>query len=163
MTASPGPDSEVRIRPATTADAAALVDLLAALFAEDAGPRDSTMNADYPRSYGVQGFTELMEMPDRLVLVAELDGKVVGHLTGRVDEPTEIRLVSVATLASMYVRPAHRRQGVGTGLVEQFRAWARDHDAGRLAVTAYTANDDAVRFYRRQGFAPHLTVLEADP
>jgi len=104
-----------------------------------------------------------MAMPDRLVLVAEADGQVVGHLTGRIDEPTPIRLVSVATLASMYVRPAHRRQGVGARLVEQFREWARDQNARRMSVTAYTANDDAVRFYRRQGFVPYSTVLETEP
>jgi len=161
MTASP--DSEVRIRPASTADAAGLVESLAALFAEDAATRDSTMDADYPRSYGEQGFTELMAMPDRLVLVAEADGQVVGHLTGRIDEPTPIRPVSVATLASMYVRPAHRRHGIGARLVEQFREWARDQNARRMSVTAYTANDDAVRFYRRQGFVPYSTVLETEP
>lgn len=163
MTASPGPDSEVRIRPATTADAAGLVESLAALFAEDAGTRDSTMDPDYPPSYGEQGFTELMAMSDRLVLVAEADGKVVGHLTGRIYEPNPIRLVSVAMLASMYVRPSHRRQGVGARLVEQFRGWARDRDAGRISVTAYTANDGAVRFYRRQGFVPYSSVLETEP
>ena len=163
MTASPRPDSEVRIRPATTADAAGLVESLAALFAEDSGTRDSTMDAGYPRSYGEQGFTELMAMPDRLILVAEADGTVVGHLTGRIDEPNPIRLIAVATLASMYVRPAHRRQGVGARLVEQFREWARDRDAGRMSVTAYTANDGAIRFYQRHGFVPYSTVLETEP
>jgi len=32
-----------------------------------------------------------------------------------------------------------------------------------MSVTAYTANDDAVRFYRRQGFGPYSTVLETEP
>ncbi|HYJ69865.1 MAG TPA: GNAT family N-acetyltransferase [Nocardioidaceae bacterium] len=153
--------TEVRVRTATTLDAAELVDSMAALFAEDAGERDSTMSVDYPRLFGVDGFTELVALPDKLVLVAEADGQVIGHLTGRVDEPSPIRLVAVATLASMYVRPAHRGEGVGARLVEMFRGWAREQGADRLAVTAYASNDGAVRFYRRQGFEPMSTVLEA--
>jgi hypothetical protein len=46
--------------------------LMTALFTEDAGTRDSTMNVDYPQQYGVQGFTELLAQPDKLVLVAEV-------------------------------------------------------------------------------------------
>jgi GNAT superfamily N-acetyltransferase len=153
--------TEIRVRPATIVDAGELVDSMAALFAEDAGTRDATMNVEYPRDYGVRGFSELLEQPDRLVLVADDDGRVVGHLTGRLDEPSPMRPVFVATLASMYVRPAHRGHSTGARLVEAFRSWARDRGAARMTVTAYASNEGAVRFYRRQGFEPMSTVLEA--
>jgi GNAT superfamily N-acetyltransferase len=155
--------TEIGVRRATTLDAAELVDSMAALFAEDAGTRDSTMNVDYPKQFGVQGFIELLEQPDKLVLVAEADARVVGHLTGRLDDPSPIRPVFVATLASMYVRPSHRGQGTGARLVDAFRTWARDQGAVRMSVTAYASNEGAVRFYRRQGFEPQSMVLEANP
>jgi GNAT superfamily N-acetyltransferase len=155
--------TEIQVRPATTLDAAELVDSMAALFVEDAGTRDSTMNVDYPQQYGERGFTELLELPDKLVLVADVDGRVIGHLTGRFDEASAIRMVSVATLASMYVQPTHRGKGVGARLVEMFRGWARDLGAGRVTVTAYASNEEAVRFYQGQGFEPMSTVLEATP
>lgn len=105
----------------------------------------------------------MLAQPDKLVLVADVDGQVIGHLTGRFEEATQIRSVPVATLASMYVRPAHRSKGIGARLVEMFRGWARDQGAGRVAVTAYASNEGAVRFYQGQGFERRSTVFEATP
>jgi GNAT superfamily N-acetyltransferase len=55
-----------------------------------------------------------------------------------------------------------RRKGVGSGLVAEFTKWARERGATRWHVTAYTANDAAVRFYQRHGYVPLSTVLAAD-
>jgi GNAT superfamily N-acetyltransferase len=155
--------TEIEVRPAAPSDMTGLVDSLAALFAEDAGTRDPTIDVDYPHHFGVQGFNELADDPSRLLLIAAVNGQIVGHLTGRFDGPSPIVLVGVATLASMYVRPVHRGTGIGARLVETFRAWARDKGAGRMTVTAYTTNEGATRFYQRQGFAPKSTVFEASP
>ncbi len=151
------------IRSATTADIPSLVASSAALFAEDAGTRDPTMNIDWPKQHGAQQFTENVDDPDRLVLVAEADGSVVGYLTGLLGEPTTKRPVRVATLGSLYVHPSQRGSQIGTRLVERFRSWARDKGADRLAVTAYASNESAIRFYQRQGFTPHTQVLESIP
>jgi GNAT superfamily N-acetyltransferase len=62
----------------------------------------------------------------------------------------------------MYVMPGLRGKGVGSRLVADFTAWARERGVTRLHVTAYTANDAAVRFYQRHGYAPLSTELTAD-
>ena len=54
----------------------------------------------------------------------------------------------------MYVMPAWRGQNVGSRLVGQFTSWAKTKGAVQLRVTAYTANEGAIRFYQRQGFTP---------
>jgi len=51
---------------------------------------------------------------------------------------------------------------VGSRLVEDFVAWARERGASRLQVEAYIANDGALRFYRRHGFVPLSTQLVMD-
>jgi len=53
----------------------------------------------------------------------------------------------------MFVSSQWRDQGDGGRLVEDFQAWARSRGAARLQVTAYVANEGALRFYRRKGFA----------
>lgn len=149
------------IRPAVHDDLPGLVECSIGLFAEDAGTRDATMNLDWPRTNGAQFLTEGIDDPDRLVLAAVRDGRVVGSLTGAISEPGDIRPIKIAILRSMYVRPEARDGGLGAALVAAFRAWAVEKNADRLSVTAYAANDDAVRFYRRNGFTPHHLVLEA--
>ena len=43
-----------------------------------------------------------------------------------------------------------------------FTAWAHERGATRVHVTAHTANDAAVRFYKRHGYAPLSTAFAAD-
>jgi GNAT superfamily N-acetyltransferase len=156
---------EVTVRQATVDDVPGWLESSAALFAEDAGSRDPTMNVRYPHELGADGYADLLTKPERLVLVAEAgDGAgIVGHLTGVLSEPTPIRPIRIATLSSLYVRPAYRSAGVGADFVQAFRAWAAEQQADRIAVVAYAANDAAVRFYQRQGFAPYTLTLETTP
>jgi GNAT superfamily N-acetyltransferase len=154
----------IAIRRAVAADVDGFVATSTALFAEDAGTRDDTVDLEWPRKYGAQRFNETVGDPNRLTLVAvDEDGPVVGHLSGLLGEATSMRPVRVATLLSLYVRPAHRGSGVGARLVAGFRAWSRDHGMDRMEVTAYAANAGALRFYEREGFVAQSVVLEAKP
>lgn len=63
---------------------------------------------------------------------------------------------------SMFLSSTWRGQGLGGRFVDAFVAWARERGASRLQVGAYVANDGAVRFYGRHGFAPLSTELVAD-
>lgn len=153
-------ETGVVVRPATVADLEGVVACSSALFAEDAGARDSTLNVNWPAERGPAWFAEALTDPGRLVMVADDGGRTVGHLTGSVSGPTPMRPVTVATLGSVYVRPAYRGQKIGAGLVEQFRAWARHRGAQYAGVTSYAGNEAAVRFYERNGFAVRSVVLE---
>ncbi|WP_405741091.1 GNAT family N-acetyltransferase [Streptomyces sp. NBC_00028] len=152
-------DEDVIVRRARAEDIPGLVASSAGLFAEDGGTRDATINVDWPREHGAESFAAALADPARLVLVVDRAGQVVGHLTGSVTGPTDKRLVTSATLISMYVRPAHRRSRAGTRLMEKFLAWAEDSGAEQAEVTAYSANADAIRFYERSGFGPQLLTL----
>ncbi|MBG0833468.1 GNAT family N-acetyltransferase [Planomonospora sp. ID67723] len=150
----------VAVRLAETRDLDGVVACSSALFAEDAGTRDPALNVNWPKEYGAATFAGAMEDPDRLVLVADDGGRIVGHLTGSLSGPTPMRPVMVATLGSMYVQPHYRGRKIGARLVEEFRAWARGHGAQYAGVTAYAGNEGAGRFFERNGFAPHSVVRE---
>lgn len=153
-------ETGVVVRPATVADLEGVVACSSALFAEDAGARDLTLNLNWPVEHGPAWFADALADPDHLVTVAEAGGRIIGHLTGRLSGPTVMRPVTVATLGSVYVRPAHRGQKIGADLVEEFRAWARRRGARYAGVTSYASNEAAVRFYERNGFATRSVVLE---
>ncbi|MET8248107.1 GNAT family N-acetyltransferase [Streptomyces sp. NPDC005202] len=97
--------------------------------------------------------------PNRLLLVADRNGEVVGHLVGALVEASEMKPVKVATLVSMYVQPAHRRSRIGGRLIAEFFGWAKEAGAGAAEVTAYSSNAEAIRFYERNGFASQSVTL----
>lgn len=152
-------DPSVTIRPARSDDLPGLVASSTGLFAEDAGTRDPSVDADWPREHAAASFAAALDDPARLVLAVECAGTVVGHLFGSLAEPTAMRPVKAATLISAYVRPAHRSSGAGARLVDAFVRWAGEQGAEHAEVTAYAANTDAIRFYERNGFAPQSLTL----
>ncbi|MFI9564429.1 GNAT family N-acetyltransferase [Streptomyces rishiriensis] len=149
----------VSVRRAQPADVDGLVACSSALFAEDAGTRDPSVSIGWPREFGAERFAAGLGDPTRLLLVADRDGEIVGHLAGAAAEGSAMRPVKVATLVSMYVQPVHRRSGLGERMIAQFSAWAREVGAELAEVTAYSANADAIRFYERNGFANHSVTL----
>jgi GNAT superfamily N-acetyltransferase len=152
----------VEIRPATSADLDGVVASCAALFAEDAAARDHLRDQTWPAEHAAQWCTDLLADPAALVLVAASSGAVAGHLVGAYLESSAMWTAPRADLVSIRVDESLRGAGIGSRLVEAFASWARDRGAKRLRVDAYTANEDAIRFYRRHGFEPLSTTLAAD-
>lgn len=152
----------IEIRPATADQVSGLVATSAALFAEDGATRDRLRDPRWPDRHGAAWISGLLTNPNALLLAAVAEGGVVGHLVGLYTPASEMWRGAQAELVSLYVVPGLRGRGVGSGLVERFTAWARERGATRAHVTAYAANEAAVRFYRRHGYAPLSTVLATD-
>ena len=95
---------------------------------------------------------------DRL-FVARGGGAIVAYLiVGACAGQTEGRLLAgtrTAQLRSAYARPASRRRGIGSALLQRAVAWARDAGYQRLFVEHETANLEGRAFWRRH-FAPFL-------
>jgi ribosomal protein S18 acetylase RimI-like enzyme len=157
-----GSGTEVRVRRAGTGDVAEIVELSTALFREDAGRKDPFTNLGWPEEEGLAYFAGLVSGAGSVCLLAELEGRTVGYLAGRVGEGTTLRPVRVAELESMYVREGYRDLGVGARLVDGFLGWAGSRGAERASVVAYAANERAIRFYRRWGFRPRSVSLERE-
>jgi GNAT superfamily N-acetyltransferase len=154
---------DIDIRRAAPTDLSGLATCNAALFAEDGAARDRLRNAEWPRANARPWFEGLLAAPGALVLVAaDRDGNVEGYLVGQLYPTSAMWTGARAELISMYVSPVHRGLNVGGRLVEEFFAWSRDQGAERFHVSAYAANESAIRFYRRHGFAPLSVELSAD-
>jgi GNAT superfamily N-acetyltransferase len=57
-----------------------------------------------------------------------------------------------ATISGLYVRPTHRRLGVGTQLVQACIGWAQARGVTILKLAVNNANTAAIQFYARRGF-----------
>ncbi|MET9265054.1 GNAT family N-acetyltransferase [Amycolatopsis sp. NPDC004079] len=140
-----------------------LVASATSLFAEDGGQRDPWMDLTWPHREGPAYYADLVRQSDSLCLLAlSPAGTAIGHLIGRIRRADPLRPGAVAgVLESMRVDPAHRATGVGTALADEFFAWARESGANQISVTAYSANESALSFYRGRGFTPFELTLHA--
>jgi GNAT superfamily N-acetyltransferase len=152
----------VEIRRAGPGDVDALLTVSTGLWQEDAGTHDpEVMNTDWPRDHGRASFEALPGDPDRVGLLAEVDGALAGGLMGSYPELTPFARRRVAQLNSLWVLPEHRGAGVGGLLVDTFLGWARERGARHAAVTAFAANPAAIRLYEKHGFGSHTVTLRS--
>lgn len=87
--------------------------------------------------------------------IAHANGKRVGGAAVVYRAPDIDMLDSrrdVALLWDIRVAPEHRGQGVGTALLADVEAWARENDATWLEVETQDINVPACRCYARHGF-----------
>jgi RimJ/RimL family protein N-acetyltransferase len=136
------------IRRATPHDANALVELAESVRREEGrwilgtGPWRSVSDE---RRY----LRTIQRYPDAAVLVAEDGGRIVGRLSLSRDPHPASR--HVADLGLM-VAESHRRQGVGTSLLEDAVAWAQASGVRKLELHVFPWNEPAILLYESFGF-----------
>ncbi|WP_327354860.1 GNAT family N-acetyltransferase [Streptomyces sp. NBC_01304] len=143
--------SDLQIRPATSADIAAIVAMLAddTLGAQRESPDDLTPYA--------AAFERLAGDPNQHLVVAERGGRVVGTLQLTVIPGLSLRGSSRALIEAVRVHADERASGLGT----QFIEWAIDESRRQgcqlVQLTSNASRTDAHRFYERLGFeASHV-------
>jgi GNAT superfamily N-acetyltransferase len=133
-------DSQPIIRPAEVGDADAVFSLARAL----------AITFPVDRAGFDRGFGAVAASPGAHLLVAEIDGEVVGYLLGFV-HPTFYANGPVAWVEELAVHEAVRRRRVGARLMAAFEDRARAGGA-RLVALATTR---AGAFYTAIGYARH--------
>jgi GNAT superfamily N-acetyltransferase len=87
---------------------------------------------------------------DAVVLVARADGAIVGICTTYLDLES-VRFGRRAWVEDLAVHPERRSVGIGKGLLDAAKDWARDRGATHLQLESAHARSDAHRFYEREG------------
>lgn len=129
---------DLKVRPASQQDVEKLCQLCAQLgypsTAEDVATR----------------LERISSLPTHCLLVAEIDGEVVGWV--HACEELTLESGACGVLAGLVVDEAYRSQGVGAQLLEAAEAWARQMGYGRMVVRSNIIRERAHRFYERQGY-----------
>jgi GNAT superfamily N-acetyltransferase len=101
---------------------------------------------------------ELIEDPDSLVFLAELESEPAGYAYAEVirrpEEPWR-EAYEMVYLEHISVRPEFLRQGVGTALIGAWRAAAAELGITLLGLDVWSFNEEARRFFRRHGFTAY--------
>ncbi|HMD57641.1 MAG TPA: GNAT family N-acetyltransferase [Solirubrobacteraceae bacterium] len=132
------------VRPARAADVSLLLEMFAEL-ADYEHLSDQLMANEQLLSEALFG-----ERPAAEALIAEHDGEVAGYA---LFFPTFSTFLAVQGiwLEDLFVRPAHRRTGVGRALLARVASTLRERGGRRLEWSALTWNELALGFYRGLG------------
>jgi ribosomal protein S18 acetylase RimI-like enzyme len=106
-------------------------------------------------------YVELFEKPDTTLLLARVDGALVGYALLHVEAVRETFIADtwqtgerIGELESIAVAPSHRGQGIGSALLD---AVDREFEALGVAdviIGLLPGNDGARRLYESRGFRP---------
>ena len=137
------------VRPAEPTDAQGVKELGDEVSAEPEGwlaTQDGWRSVGDERRY----LRAIRRYPHAAVFVAEAeDGQIVGRLSLARDQHPASR--HVADIGLM-VAQSHRRQGIGTALLQAAVDWARANDIQKVELHVFTYNQAAIKLYERFGF-----------
>lgn len=103
----------------------------------------------------LQWWRQAPEDADRLLLVAEVQGEVVGFVHGTLaNTPPPIEDRPFVGISDIAVRADRRRRGIGRALIDALSEGFAEREPQELRLSVALRNDAAVAFYGELGFEP---------
>ena len=131
--------SPVHVRDAVPDDAAALVEIWSG-FGDRPAERGADLDSDGPAlREAVSSAARIAADPDERLLVAVIDGQVVGATHLARGQLSPIHVESAVYVMHLQVLEDHRRHGVGRALLEATVTWAEEKDTSHVVVAAAVA------------------------
>ena len=138
------PTDNYTIRTANPTDLAQLVGLLKILFAIE---EDFIFNESLQR----RGLEMMLNNPAAQILVAEIQGQVVGMCSGQYTISTAEGGPALL-LEDLVVQEEFRGAGIGQQLAKSLELWAQGNGVSRLQLLADRHNSSALNFYQKLGW-----------
>jgi len=97
------------------------------------------------------------------VVVAELNGEIVGFVAGRIRTlPPYFGSAAIGTISEVFVDETRRSTGVGRRLLNFALDWFRAQQITRIELQVVAGNPDGIRFYRQLGWHEELLQMVWD-
>ena len=94
------------------------------------------------------------------VMVAELNGEVIGSGYARIEESKiYLKHSRHAYLGFMYVKPKHRGKGVNNKVMEALKRWSVSQNITEFRLEVYNDNLPAIKAYEKAGFKGHMLEM----
>jgi GNAT superfamily N-acetyltransferase len=139
---------ELRMRPATAADLSEIVRMLADDFL---GSGREQIDGGFSENYA-RAFQEIEADPNNELIVAELDGKVVGTFQLTCTPSLSFQGGWRCTVESVRVDSGLRGQGIGREMMLWAIGRAKEKGCVSMQLTTHSERKDAHRFYEQLGF-----------
>ena len=138
----------ILFRPATRADLPAIVRMLAD---DELGSQRERVENPLPASY-YSAFEQIESDPNHELIVAELNGEVIGTLHLMLLPSISFQGGLRAQVESVRVDKRFQSQGIGSQMMRWAMERARQRGAHAVQLTTHKSRVDAHRFYERLGF-----------
>jgi len=145
-------------RQATTADAEVVSSLNADVQAIHWSALPWRFKPPSPETFPPTAAAALLDQPNNLVFIAEVDSLPVGYAYAEVIHRPETSFhfaYDMVYLHHISVRSTHRKRGLGRALMDAVRLAATEKGISLLALDVWTFNEEARLFFRRQGFTSY--------
>lgn len=138
----------VHFRRASRAD---LPDIVRMLADDELGSTREKCEDPLPESY-YTAFQQINADPNQQLIVAKLDGKVVGTLHLMFLPSISYQGQLRAQVESVRVDRQYQNQGIGSDMMKWTIERAKERGAHMVQLTSHKSRQDAHRFYERLGF-----------
>ena len=139
------------IRIATINDLPFIQDLNNELFNLELQNYDNTLVKGWALSNeGKEYFEDLIS--NHYVIVALLNDMIVGYLAGSINDKGSYETIQYGEINNMFIKDKCRGYGIGKSLVNQFKSYCKSNGINDLIVTASAKNNNAINFYKKNGF-----------
>ena len=148
------------IRNAQPGDEQLIGDFAVRLFDQHVGYDAKRFSAFANVDGAARFYRSRFETPDSVVLVAEVDGEVVGFAYLERDDLNYAGLLEKgAWLHDIYVDEATRAEGVGKSLITAAAKAAKRMGAEKLLLTVAAKNFAAQKVFEKAGFRPTMVEM----
>ncbi len=109
-------------------------------------------------------FRFIFENEEQEILVADVDGRVIGFSHVMILQQKEIACLKPQTavyIQDLDVLEAERGKGVGTLLLEASREYGKRKGADFIRMQVFPQNVDGIRFYEKNGFCEMMKTMES--
>jgi len=106
---------------------------------------------------------KLIDEDPKQIQVAEQSGILVGYLICQETVTTPLDMgYKWSYISDIYVRPTHRRQGIGKRLLQANLEYLKSVGSEHLRLAVWDRNERAMELYRELGFREHMHILQID-
>ena len=148
--------NEIIVRQATQNDLATLLEFEQGIIQTERS-MDPTLKEDPINYYDI---SKLIQGPDSVVYVVELDRKVCGSGYAKIlPEKQYRRHKQFGYLGMMYITPKARGLGLIQRIIEMLIDWCKKQNLVEVQLEVYEKNPPAIRAYEKIGFTPHLLTM----
>ncbi|WP_299441631.1 GNAT family N-acetyltransferase [uncultured Aquimarina sp.] len=148
------------IRSATIEDLPTLLDFEQKII-ETEIPMDPTLITSEKINYYDLG--DYIKSDHTEVIVAEIDGKVVGSGYGQIRDRKEFfKQSKMGYIGFMYVMQEYRGQGISQQIIQYLSDWFVAKDIYEAQLDVYDQNPRAIKAYEKAGFEKYLVRMRID-
>ena len=143
--------NEIIIKKAEITDLKCIQNLNKILFDLEYENYDSTLDTTWPVSKEVEKYFK-NAIENDIALVTIINNDVVGYLIGSLNTHNSYNKTKQAELDNMCILDKYRKLGIGSKLFNKFKEICKENNINELKVVASYKNQNAIDFYKKNGF-----------